>query len=84
MSKKKSSLLISPKMLKKKPSLAVCGSVCGEKKFWLIFSPFYLFNQKKNLNKSKILSGFASFKHGKKNKTAEYFSDLFWDRQIYV
>ena len=77
MSKKKSSLLISPKMLQKRPSLAVCGSVCGEKKFLLLFSPFYWFNQKNYLNKSKNLSGFASFKHGKKNKTAEYFSNLF-------
>ena len=27
-------------------SLAVCGSICGEKQFLLIFIPFYLFDKK--------------------------------------
>ena len=35
-----------------RPSLAVCGSLCGEKDFLLIFVPFYWFDQKSCLNKS--------------------------------
>ena len=48
MSKKKSSLWISQKSFKttERHSLAVCGSLCGEKEFLLIFIPFHLFNQK--------------------------------------
>ena len=36
------------------------------------------------LNKSKFSSGFAPFKHGKKNKHSEYFSALFCDSHFYV
>ena len=50
-------------------SLAVCGSLCGEKQFMFIFIPFYRFVQKSCLNKSKFSTGFASFKHGKKKTT---------------
>ena len=48
LTKKKSSLWISPKMLQKteRHSLAVCGSIYGEKHFMLIFIPFYWFDQK--------------------------------------
>ena len=43
MSKKKSSLLIYPKMLKKteRHSLALCGPLWGEEPFLLIFIPFH-------------------------------------------
>ena len=54
-------------------NLAVCASLCGEKQFLLIFIPFYWFDQKYFLNKSKFSSGFFHFKHGKKNKLSEYF-----------
>ena len=48
MSKKRSSLWISSKMLqnKRKSYLAICGSLCGEKHFLFIFIPFYWFEQK--------------------------------------
>ena len=32
---------------KKKHSLSVCGPLCRKKQFWLIFVPFYWFDQKK-------------------------------------
>ena len=44
-----------------RPSLSVCGSLFGEKMFLLIFIPFYWFDQKNCLNKSKFSSGFAPF-----------------------
>ena len=52
MSKKNSSLSISPKMLKttERHSLAICGLLCGQKKFLLIFIRFYWFDQKKLKN----------------------------------
>ena len=58
-------------------SLAVYGALCGEKQFLLIFIPFYWFDKKNCLNKSKFSSGFFPFKHGKKNKVFEYFSAPF-------
>ena len=64
--------------------LAVCGSLCVEKEFVLIFIPFDRFVQKSCLNKSIFSSGFASFKHGKKNKLSEYFSARFWDRLFWL
>ena len=56
MSKKKSSLWISPKMLKKKErqSLAVCDSLGGEKQLLLIFIPFYRFDQKQLFKQIQI------------------------------
>ena len=35
-------------------SLAVCGSLCGEKQFLLIFIPFYWFNQEQLCKQIKI------------------------------
>ena len=35
-------------------SLAVCGSLCGEKQFLLIFIPFYLFDQKQLFKQIQI------------------------------
>ena len=64
--------------------LAVCGSLCVEKEFVLIFIPFDRFVQKSCLNKSIFSTGFASFKHGKKNKLSEYFSARFWDRLFWL
>ena len=49
-------------------SLAVCGSICVEKHFLLIFSLVTGLIKNICLNKSKFSSGFAPFKHGKKNK----------------
>ena len=48
LTKKKSSLWISPNFFKttEKHSLAVCGSFCGKKHFMLIFIPFDWFDQK--------------------------------------
>ena len=63
-------------------SLAVCGSLCGGKRFLLIFIPFYWFNQKHFFKLIQISSGFSPFKHGKKNRLSEYFSARFWDSQI--
>ena len=42
-------------------SLAVCGSLCQEKQFLLIFISFNWFDQKSFLNISKFSSGFAPF-----------------------
>ena len=64
-------------------SLAVCGSFCGEKKFLLIFIPFYWFDQKQFFKLIQISSGFSPFKHGKKNKLSEYFSARFWDSHFF-
>ena len=68
MSKKKCSLTISPKMLQKteRHGLEVCGSLCGEKQFLLIFYPYTGLIKNSCLNKSRYSSGFASFKHCKK------------------
>ena len=58
-------------------SLAVCGSLCGEKQFLLIFIPFTGLIKNSCVNKSKFSLGFASFKHGKKYKLSENFSARF-------
>ena len=42
-------------------TLAVCGSLCGDKQFMLIFIPFNWFDQKSCLNKSKFSSGLTPF-----------------------
>ena len=63
MSKKKSSLLISSKILQNhtKYSFAVCGLLCGEKQFLLIFIVFYWFDQKKLLIQIKIFLSICHF-----------------------
>ena len=58
-------------------SLAVCGLLFGETQFLLIFVPFYWFVQKQLFKQIQFSSGFAPFKHGKKNKHSEYFSARF-------
>ena len=65
MSKNKSSQWLPKKYFKttERHSLAVCGSLWGEKQFLLILIPFYCFNQKNCLNKTKFFSGFATFKN---------------------
>ena len=47
LTKKRNSLWITAKCFKttERHSLAVCGSLCGEKQFLLIFIPFYRFVQ---------------------------------------
>ena len=42
-------------------SLAVCGSLCGEKQFLLIFIPFYWFEQKKLFKQILIFLSICSF-----------------------
>ena len=63
MSKKNSSLWISPKMLQnnRKHSLAVCGLLCGEKQFLLIFIRFYWFDQKHLLKQIQIFLRICPF-----------------------
>ena len=60
---KKSSLWISPKMLKKteRPNLAVCGSLCGEKQFLLIFILHYWLVQKQLFKQIQILLRICPF-----------------------
>ena len=55
-------------------SLAVCGSLFGEKLFLLIFIPLYWFDQKQLLKQIKFFSVVATFQHGTKNKNFEYIS----------
>ena len=72
----------SPKYIKttERQSLAVCGSLCGEKTvFFKYLSPFTGLIKNYCLNKSKFSSEFAPFKHGKKNKLSVYFSARFLD-----
>ena len=85
LTEKRISLWIPTKCFKttERHSLAVWGSLCGEKHFLLIFIPFYRFVQKSCLNKSKFSSGITSFKHSLKNKLSEYFSSRFLDRLFY-
>ena len=42
-------------------SLALCGSLCGEKQFLLIFIPFYLFDKKKLFKQIQIFLRIYSF-----------------------
>ena len=69
MSKKYISLWIIPKILQnnRKHSLAGFGSHCGEKKFLLIFIPFYWFYQKQ-FNQIQIFLRICPFKNVKKKK----------------
>ena len=39
--------------------------------------------KKSSLNVSKFSTGFAPFKHGKKNKLSVYFSTPFWDSYFF-
>ena len=62
-SKNKSSLWISPKMLQttERHNLAVCASLCGEKKFLLIFIPFFWFDQKQLFKQIQIFHRIRTF-----------------------
>ena len=64
--------------------LAVCDTLCGEKQFLLKIYPLLLVWWKNSLNVSKFSSGFAPFKHGKKNKLSDFFSACFWYSHFYV
>ena len=84
--KKRNSLWISPKMLQynEKHSLAVCGSIWGQRTvFFKYLSPFTGLIKRNCLNKSKFSSRFTLFKHVKKNKLSEYFSAPFWDSYFF-
>ena len=64
MSKKKSSLWISPQMLKKtkeRYSSAVCGSLCIEKHFLLMFILYYWFVQKQWFKQIQIFLRICPF-----------------------
>ena len=85
-SKNKSSLWISQKCIKttEKHSLAVFGTLGGEKRFLLIFIPYYWFEQKELFKQIHIFLRICPFQHGEKNKLSEYCSARFWDSQFYV
>ena len=55
----------------------------GRKTVLLIFLPFYLFEQKQLINKSKFSSGFAPFQTFWEKQISEYFSAPFWDSDIF-
>ena len=57
--------------------LEVCGSLCGEKQFLLIFILLTSLFKNRSLKNSKLSSGFAPFKHVKENKLSEYSSARF-------
>ncbi len=63
LTKKRSSLLVSPKMLqtKEKHSLAVCGSLWRERQFLLLFVTFYWFDQKQLFKQIKIFLRISHF-----------------------
>ena len=51
---------------------------CGERKFFFYYlSPFIGLIKNSCIKQSKFSSGFAPFKHGKKNNLSEYFSARF-------
>ena len=52
-------------------------TLARKKKGLLMFTPFTGLIKSICLNKSKYSSGFAPFKHGKKNKLSEDISPLF-------
>ena len=79
MSKKKISMYFPQRCFKttERPSLAVCGSHVEKNNFTGLI--------KKNCsNKSKFSSGFAPFKHDKKNKLSEYFSAHIYNSHFYA
>ena len=65
-----------------KHSLSVCGSLWGEKQFWLILSPFNGFVRNSCLTNPKIFQVLPLFKHVKENKLSEFFSFPFWDSHL--
>ena len=80
LTKKRSSLWITRKTLQKNPerhSFEVCGSLCGEKQFLLIFICFYWFDQ-------NFLQDLPLIKYGKKNNLSEYFSARFYNSHFYA
>ena len=80
-----------PKCFKitEKHSLAVCGSFWGVKPFLLIIIPFYRFDQKSCLNKSKFPQDLPLFKLVKKKQTLWVFLCtflryiLFWLKSVF-
>ena len=58
-------------------SLAVCGSVFGEKKFLLIFVPFYWFDQKQLFKKIQIFLKISQFSNMVKKQIFRVFQRSF-------
>ena len=86
MSKRKVPYEIPPKSFKTtdRHQIAVFGSYVEKNNFCKYLSPFTGLIKKSCLNKSKFYSGFAPFKHGKKNKLSEYSSARFRECHFYV
>ena len=80
MSKKKSSLWISPKIIQnnRKAQFSSMWLTFWRKSIFLIIIPFYWFNKKNWFKQIQIFPEFALFKHVKKNKLSEFFSACFW------
>ena len=75
-----------PKCIKTKErhSLAVCGSLCGEKLFLLIFIPFTWFEQIHLFKQILIFPGIFPFQTCSEKKLSEYFSARFWYSHILI
>ena len=58
-------------------SLAVCGSICWEKQFLLIFIPFYLFDQKQLFKQIQIFLRICRFSNMVRKKTFWVFQCSF-------
>ena len=65
-------------------SFAVCGSLCGEKKFLLIFILFSWFVQKQLFKQIQIFLRICLSKYVEKNQLAEYFNARFCDSHFFV
>ena len=65
-------------------SLAVCGSICRENRFLLIFILFTGLFKNNCLNKSKFSVRIFAFQIWKENKLSEYISGRFGDSHFYV
>ena len=60
----------------------MCGLLCEENLFFLIFVPFYWFDQKRLLQ-IQIFLRIYLFKCVKINKLSEYFSAPFWESHFF-
>ena len=55
-------------------SLAICGSLCRDKRFLLIFILFYWFDQKQLFKQILTFLSIFPFQSWQENKLSEYFS----------
>ena len=81
MSKKKSSFEFPAKSFKttERISLAVCGLLCGEKQFLLIFIVFYWFDQKQLLKQIQIFLRILNFSNIVRKTNLLSFSVLIFE-----